>query len=130
MAQTTLRTHRPGRVRCKSPWTCATTAANARTTTESMTRSITLAVIGGDGIGPEVITEALKVLDVVAAAHDLRFERTNYELGARRWHATGEVLPDAVLAEISEHDAILLGAVGGRPNDTSMPPGLLERGLL
>ncbi len=95
-----------------------------------MTRSITLAVIGGDGIGPEVITEALKVLDVVAAAHDLRFERTNYELGAQRWHATGEVLPDAVLAEISEHDAILLGAVGGRPNDTSMPPGLLERGLL
>ncbi|MBA2446015.1 MAG: 3-isopropylmalate dehydrogenase [Nocardioidaceae bacterium] len=95
-----------------------------------MSQSIELAVIGGDGIGPEVTAEALKVLDVVAPAHDLHFERTDYDLGAQRWQATGEVLPDSVLAEIAEHDAILLGAVGGKPNDTSMPPGLLERGLL
>lgn len=95
-----------------------------------MTQSIRLAVIGGDGIGPEVTAEALKVLDAVAPAYAVKFERTEYDLGAERWYATGEVLPDSVLAEIREHDAILLGAVGGKPNDTSMPPGLLERGLL
>jgi 3-isopropylmalate dehydrogenase len=95
-----------------------------------MTRSISLAVIGGDGIGPEVTAEAVKVLDAVATSEAVEFELTEYDLGAARWHATGEVLPDAVLAELREHDAILLGAVGGRPNDTSMPPGLLERGLL
>ncbi len=95
-----------------------------------MTHSIRLAVIGGDGIGPEVTAEALKVLDVVAPSHDVAFERTDYDLGAARWAATGEVLPDSVLAEIGDHDAILLGAVGGQPGDVSMPPGLLERGLL
>jgi 3-isopropylmalate dehydrogenase len=95
-----------------------------------MTQSFRLAVIGGDGIGPEVTAEALKVLDLVGPAHDVKFERTDYDLGADRWHRTGEVLPDSVLAEIRAHDAILLGAVGGRPNDASMPPGLLERGLL
>ncbi len=95
-----------------------------------MTQTFSLAVIGGDGIGPEVVSEALKVLEVVAPLHDLQFDRTGYDLGAQRWQATGEVLPAAVLAEIAEHDAILLGAVGGKPNDTSMPPGLLERGLL
>jgi 3-isopropylmalate dehydrogenase len=95
-----------------------------------MTRSIRLAVIGGDGIGPEVTAEAVKVLDAVATTSDVKFDRTEYDLGAARWKATGEVLPDSVLAELRDHDAILLGAVGGRPNDTSMPPGLLERGLL
>jgi 3-isopropylmalate dehydrogenase len=95
-----------------------------------MTRSIRLAVIGGDGIGPEVTAEAVKVLDAVATTSDVKFDRTEYDLGAARWKATGEVLPDPVLAELRDHDAILLGAVGGRPNDTSMPPGLLERGLL
>jgi 3-isopropylmalate dehydrogenase len=95
-----------------------------------MSRSVRLAVIPGDGIGPEVIREAVKALDAVASSADVTFERTEYDLGAERWHRTGEVLPDAVLDEIRQHDAILLGAVGGRPNDTSMPPGLLERGLL
>ncbi|MGH3472281.1 MAG: 3-isopropylmalate dehydrogenase [Nocardioidaceae bacterium] len=95
-----------------------------------MTSSFRLAVIGGDGIGPEVTTEALKVLDAVGAVRGLRFARTDYDLGARRWQATREVLPDSVLAEIREHDAILLGAVGVRPGDSSVPPGLLERGLL
>ncbi|MBA2560133.1 MAG: 3-isopropylmalate dehydrogenase, partial [Propionibacteriales bacterium] len=89
-----------------------------------------LAVIGGDGIGPEVTAEAVQILDVVAPANDVSFTRTDYDLGAERWQATGEVLPDTVLGELRDHDAILLGAVGGRPNDTSMPPGLLERGLL
>ena len=87
-------------------------------------RSLRLAVIGGDGIGPEVTAEALKVLR--AAAPDVTFAVTDYDLGARRWHRTGETLPDAVLEEIRGHDAILLGAVG----DPSVPSGVLERGLL
>ena len=87
----------------------------------------TLAVIPGDGIGPEVTAEALKVLEV---ASPVKFESTRYDLGAERYLATGEVLPDSVLAEIRGHDAILLGAVGGKPNDPNLPPGILERGLL
>ncbi len=91
-----------------------------------------LAVIPGDGIGPEVTAEALKVLEQVTASHGggVKFESTRYDLGAERYLATGEVLPDTVLAEIREHDAILLGAVGGRPGDTKLPAGILERGLL
>ena len=81
-----------------------------------------LAVIAGDGIGPEVIDEALKVLDVVTPG----VERTTYDLGARRYHATGEVMPDGLVDELRAHDAILLGAIG----DPSVPSGVLERGLL
>src|SRR3984957_10231507 len=83
---------------------------------------VKLAVIGGDGIGPEVVAEAVKVLDAVVPG----VEKTSYDLGARRFHATGETLPDSVLAELREHDAILLGAVG----DPGVPAGVLERGLL
>ncbi|OBH17161.1 3-isopropylmalate dehydrogenase [Mycobacterium sp. E3247] len=81
-----------------------------------------LAVIGGDGIGPEVTAEALKVLDAVLPG----VEKTDYDLGARRFHASGELLPESVLAELRQHDAILLGAIG----DPSVPSGVLERGLL
>jgi len=81
-----------------------------------------LAVIPGDGIGPEVIGEALKVLNEVAPGA----ETTEYDLGAARWHSTGELLPESVLTELQQHDAILLGAVG----DPSVPSGILERGLL
>jgi 3-isopropylmalate dehydrogenase len=81
-----------------------------------------IAVVAGDGIGPEVVTQARKVLDAVLPGA----EATEYDLGAARYHATGEVLPDSVLAELAGHDAILLGAVG----DPSVPPGVLERGLL
>ena len=94
-----------------------------------MKQSYKLAVIPGDGIGPEVTAEALKVLER-AVPSDVKFEPTRYDLGAERYLATGEVLPDPVLAEIREHDAILLGAVGGRPGDATLPAGLLERGLL
>src|SRR5690349_23619722 len=91
------------------------------------TTPVRVAVIGGDGIGPEVTAEALKVLEAAAL---VKLEQTRYDLGAERYLATGEVLPDSVLDEIREHDAILLGAVGGRPNDPNLPPGILERGLL
>ncbi|QDH11047.1 3-isopropylmalate dehydrogenase [Nocardioides dongxiaopingii] len=104
----------------------STDSATAASTTSS---TIRLAVIPGDGIGPEVTAEALKVLDAVAPA-GLRFEQSHYDLGAERYLATGEVLPDSVLAEVRGHDAILLGAVGGKPNDPNLPPGILERGLL
>ena len=93
------------------------------------TEHLRLAVIGGDGIGPEVTAEALKVLAVAAPAH-VKLDTTSYDLGAERYLATGEVLPDSVLAEVREQDAILLGAVGGRPGDPNLPPGTLERGLL
>jgi 3-isopropylmalate dehydrogenase len=86
--------------------------------------SIKLAVIGGDGIGPEVVAEALKVLR--AATPDVTFDTTDYDLGARRWQRTGETLTDAVLEEIRGHDVILLGAIG----DPGVPSGVLERGLL
>ncbi len=92
-----------------------------------------LAVIPGDGIGTEVTTEALKVLEQAVASsgpESVQLQTTRYDLGAEHYLATGEVLPDAVLAEIRQHDAILLGAVGGKPNDPGLPPGLLERGLL
>jgi len=91
-----------------------------------------LAVIPGDGIGPEVTDEALKVLEQVTAGSGagVKFESTRYDLGAERYLTTGEVLPDSVLAEIRQHDAILLGAVGGKPGDPNLPPGILERGLL
>jgi 3-isopropylmalate dehydrogenase len=90
-----------------------------------MSRSLRLAVVPGDGIGQEVVAEGLKVLDAVLGA-DTAVETTAYDLGARRWHATGETLPDSVLAELKGHDAILLGAIG----DPSVPSGVLERGLL
>jgi 3-isopropylmalate dehydrogenase len=99
------------------------------TSTGADTGTIRLAVIPGDGIGPEVTAEALKVLEAVAPS-GVEVEQTRYDLGAERYLATGEVLPDSVLAEIRQHDAILLGAVGGRPGDPALPPGILERGLL
>ncbi len=87
----------------------------------------TLAVIPGDGIGPEVITEAVKVLEATVGDG---FDFVDYDLGADRWLRTGEVLPDSVLAELAEVDGIILGAVGAAPGSTQIPSGLLERGLL
>lgn len=86
-----------------------------------------LAVIRGDGIGPEVIAEALKVLDIVAPG---QFATTEFALGADRYLATGDVLTDADLADIRRHDAVLLGAVGGLPGDPRLAQANIERGLL
>ena len=91
-----------------------------------MTRK-NIAVIAGDGIGPEVTREALKVLQAVAPD---AFNFLSYDLGAERWQRTGEVLPDSVLEELRHADAIVLGAVGAAPGSTAIPSGLLERGLL
>ncbi|WP_344338911.1 3-isopropylmalate dehydrogenase [Kitasatospora putterlickiae] len=90
-----------------------------------MSRTIRLAVVPGDGIGQEVVAEGLKVLGAALPA-DVKLETTEFDLGARRYHRTGETLPDSVLAELKAHDAILLGAIG----DPSVPSGVLERGLL
>lgn len=87
-----------------------------------------IAVIPGDGIGPEVVAEALKVLD--AAVGPDAFEFSHYQLGAAHWQATGEVLDDSTLAMIKGCDAIILGAIGADPRSTTIPSGLLERGLL
>ena len=90
-----------------------------------MERSVRLAVVRGDGIGTEVVEEGLKALDAAVGA-DVTVTTTELDLGARRWHETGETLTDADLETIREHDAILLGAIG----DPSVPSGVLERGLL
>jgi len=85
-----------------------------------------VAVIGGDGIGPEVISEALKVV----AAAGVQLDTTEVELGAAHYLRTGEVLSDETLDELSQFEAILLGAVGPPVGSGDVPPGLLERGLL
>jgi 3-isopropylmalate dehydrogenase len=91
-----------------------------------MSQQYKLALIGGDGIGPEVVAEGVKILDAVAAKYGVSFVKKEFDLGARLWHRTGETLPDAVLEELKGFDIILLGAVG----DPTVPSGVLERGLL
>src|SRR3954454_16030297 len=94
------------------------------------TQAISLAVIPGDGIGPEVIAEAVKVLRAAAATEAARFELTEYKLGAEHWLASGETLSEDTLAKLRTHDAILFGAVGAAPGDTRIPSGLIEREML
>ncbi|MFI1093041.1 3-isopropylmalate dehydrogenase [Streptomyces sp. NPDC020917] len=90
-----------------------------------MSRSLSLAVIPGDGIGQEVVTEGLKVLSSVLP-QDVKLETKEFDFGAKRYHATGQTLTDEDLEELKAHDAILLGAIG----DPSVPSGVLERGFL
>ncbi|MDX1658852.1 MAG: 3-isopropylmalate dehydrogenase [Nitriliruptorales bacterium] len=85
-----------------------------------------IAVLGGDGIGPEVVAEGLKVLDVLEEVEGFRTERVEYDLGGRRYLDTGEILSDETLEELSAFEAIYLGAVG----TPDVPPGVIERGLL
>jgi 3-isopropylmalate dehydrogenase len=94
-----------------------------------MTQSLNLAVIPGDGIGPEVTTEALETLKLVTTGV-LDVQATTYSLGARHYLETGEILSDETLTTLSAHDAILLGAVGGDPRDPKLQGGIIERGLL
>lgn len=95
-----------------------------------MSQAIKLAVIPGDGIGPEVIAEALKVFDSVTADSTVRFDRTTFSLGVDRYFETGEILTASDLAEIHGHDVILLGAVGGVPGDPRLTGVSVERDLL
>lgn len=89
-------------------------------------RTHRIAVIGGDGIGPEVTDQALKVLTAVGDEEGFDIEATGFDLGGRRYLRTGETLSETTLEELAAHDAILLGAVG----TPDVPPGVLERGLL
>ncbi|MQA05843.1 MAG: 3-isopropylmalate dehydrogenase [Streptosporangiales bacterium] len=91
----------------------------------NMPRTIKLALVPGDGIGAEVVPEAQRVIEAVLPA-DVKLDVVEYDLGAGRYLASGETLPDSVLDELRRTDAILLGAVG----DPRVPPGVLERGLL
>ena len=91
------------------------------------TDGINLAVVAGDGIGTEVVEQGLSVLEAALAPSGTKLSTTEFDLGARRWHATGETLTDEELRTVSSgQDAILLGAIG----DPSVPSGVLERGLL
>lgn len=91
-----------------------------------MGNTIKLAVIPGDGIGKEVVAEGLKVMDAALYGSGIAVDKTEFNLGAARYLETGEILPEAELDSIKNHDVILLGAVG----DPAVPSGVLERGLL
>lgn len=95
-----------------------------------MARTIKLAVIPGDGIGVEVTEQANRVLDAVLAGGNVALDRTEFKLGAERFLATGDTLPEAEQQAIAEHDAILFGAVGGVPGDPRLKSANIERGLL
>jgi 3-isopropylmalate dehydrogenase len=85
-----------------------------------------IAVIGGDGTGPEVIAEAVKVMDVAAAKFGFKTDKTCFDFGGERYKRTGETLPDSAIEELRKFDAILLGAIG----HPDVPPGVLEKGIL
>ncbi len=85
-----------------------------------------IAVIGGDGTGPEVIAEGIKVLNAVKGLEKFKIEFTHYDIGGERYKKTGETLPDSVLQELKKFDAIYLGAIG----NPDVKPGILEKGIL
>lgn len=94
-----------------------------------MVQTLNLAVIGGDGIGPEVTREAIDTLRA-ATSGSLEVQTTDYSLGAAHYLETGEILSEETLASLATHDAIVLGAVGGDPRDPRLAGGIIERGLL
>src|SRR5687768_8811208 len=89
-------------------------------------KSYNIAVIGGDGTGPEVTREAIKVLDAASKRFSLKLNYTNYDLGGERYLRTNEALPDSVVGELRRFPAILLGAIG----HPDVKPGILEKGIL
>jgi len=91
-----------------------------------MSKTYHIGVIPGDGTGPEVIREGIKVVEAVARRYDFKIDWVSYDLGGERYKRTGEILPDSVLAELKQLDAIYLGAIG----HPDVKPGILERGLL
>ena len=91
-----------------------------------MQKSYKIATIPGDGTGPEVINEAVKVLKTVSEKFSFKIEFTNYDFGGERYKKTGETLPDSAIEEFKKHDAILLGAIG----HPEVKPGILEKGIL
>ena len=93
-------------------------------------RSINLAVIAGDGIGPEIITEAQRVLQRACELDSIRVDSTDYKLGAEHWLKTGETLPESTMESLKQHDAILFGAIGADPGSGKIPSGLIEREML
>lgn len=93
-------------------------------------RTLDLAVIPGDGIGPEVVSQALRVIMASLENTDVDVATTEYNLGAEHWLETGETLTTETLEQLREHQAILFGAVGAAPNDERIPSGILEREIL
>lgn len=91
-----------------------------------MSTSYNIAVIAGDGTGPEVIGEGIKVLDAAARGGGFKLNYQHYDLGGERYLRTGETLPDSVLEELKKFDAIYLGAIG----HVDVKPGILEKGVL
>ncbi|MCK5595533.1 3-isopropylmalate dehydrogenase, partial [bacterium] len=85
-----------------------------------------IGVMGGDGTGPEVVKEGMKVLKAISGKYDIKFEFTHYDFGGERYLKTGEVLPDSAIEEFRKLDAIYLGAVG----HPDVKPGILEGGML
>ncbi|MGD9277755.1 MAG: isocitrate/isopropylmalate family dehydrogenase, partial [Desulfobacterales bacterium] len=91
-----------------------------------MSKEYNISVIPGDGTGPEVVAEGIKVLETVASKFDFRLNFKEYNLGGEHFKATGEVLPDNMLEILSKSDAIYLGAIG----HPDVKPGVLEKGIL
>ena len=89
-------------------------------------KSYKIAVIGGDGTGPEVTAEAVKVINAAAAKFGFKLDLTNFDFGGKRYKRTGETLPDSAIAELRKFDSILLGAIG----HPDVKPGILEKGIL
>jgi len=85
-----------------------------------------IAIIGGDGTGPEVTAEAVKVMDAASAKFGFKVEKTNFDFGGERYKRTGEILPEGAIAELKKFNSILLGAIG----HPDVKPGILEKGLL
>ncbi|HOO39884.1 MAG TPA: isocitrate/isopropylmalate family dehydrogenase, partial [Syntrophales bacterium] len=91
-----------------------------------MGKEYNVAVMPGDGTGPEVVAEGLKVLDAAAGVLGFTLRYTHYDIGGERYKKTGEILPDSVLNELRQFKAIFLGAIG----HPDVKPGILEKGIL